>query len=65
MDERCELTDMLTDQCNHCRMAAALVEAPVWRALYPGGCAVCGVAFEVGVWLTWTATGEVQHSHHK
>lgn len=60
MTERCDLTDLLTDQCAHCKnlldpveeerkQRRGLLAAGIWRASdYPGKCAECGDWFSVG-----------------
>lgn len=61
MTERCETTDLLTDQCAHCRghqsiedqaateRAQLLVHDPRWfPAQYPGTCGQCGEPFQPG-----------------
>jgi hypothetical protein len=58
--ERCELTELLVDQCAHCvgtggierellEQRARLLASPRWvPARYPGDCDVCGDRFEAG-----------------
>ena len=51
MTERCELTDMLTDQCAHCRKLPEL-DPPAFShafvAAYAGYCHYCGRDFAAG-----------------
>lgn len=63
--DRCERTDLLVGECDHCRKAAKATEEIVWSALYEGTCATCGVGFDKGRSVKWTADGGVQHSYHQ
>lgn len=73
MDERCELTDLITAQCAHCRTPSkpvfteALFTVPkddgnepvaTFPARYAGRCADCDGFFEAGDWISRTGQGE-------
>lgn len=58
-DTRCEVTELLADQCAHCRRIPDPGTEPEPRrdavtitAGYPGKCAVCGDAFPPGTTIT-------------
>ncbi len=60
--ERCEQTDMLTDQCHHCRPKTS---TPSWPAAWAGLCATCGSEIAAGDPVKWAEDGQgVQHSRH-
>lgn len=58
-DTRCEVTDLLTGECAHCRRIPDPGQEPEARrarvtitAGYPGKCADCGDGFEAGATIT-------------
>lgn len=57
----CERTDLLVEQCSHCRGLDERPRVPRWsgserEAMYPGSCACCGQHFPAG---TLIALGDV------
>ena len=61
---RCDLTDLLTAECAHCRHRGVENKGAIWEAMYGGECVTCGAAISMGDRLTWAATGEAQHARH-
>lgn len=51
--ERCELTELLTAECAHCRPR----REKVWAAKFAGTCATCGKLIEEGDLVQWTPDG--------
>ena len=58
-EARCPVTELLTDQCAHCRPAAAEPRSedpfndpagagPAFEAAWPGRCDACDAPFEAG-----------------
>ena len=59
MADRCTVTDLLSDECAHCRRIPDPGTEPSPRARavtitagYPGRCAACGEAFAAGATIT-------------
>jgi hypothetical protein len=50
--DRCDLTELLVDQCSHCRgdelQSETTDRGPWFTAAYPGACSRCGTGFEPG-----------------
>lgn len=63
--ERCERTDLLEAECDHCRRAKAATESPSWPALHEGECPTCGQRFGKGVTVKWRGDGMVEHAYHQ
>lgn len=73
-DERCDLTELITTQCAHCRAPVrhprfieALFDTPgddddtivaTFPAQYSGRCADCDSRFSGGDWISRTAGGD-------
>lgn len=62
MNERCPQSDLLVDQCAHCRVKSTL--KPEFAAQFDGMCRTCGVRFYAGYQIRETATGEYEHARH-
>jgi hypothetical protein len=63
MAERCERTELLVDQCAHCRgvtepAPARTVLGPWFPAGYPGWCSGCGQVFGQGDMIRADGCGE-------
>lgn len=53
MNDRCDFTDLLADQCAHCRKATGEPEhdpeiTATWEARYPGRCDWCDGRIQPG-----------------
>jgi hypothetical protein len=63
-DERCETTDLLVDQCAHCRPVDL---GRSWPAKFEAVCAwtTCLQVIDVGEEVRWSEEGSrVQHARH-
>jgi len=60
VDVRCDVTDLLVDECAHCRQ-----QRPAFTARYDGHCQTCDRAFDVGESIRETAHGEYEHAGHR
>lgn len=61
---RCDLTELLVEDCAHCR----LVETYTWPARYEGLCkaAGCNTIIDVGELVKWSQDGtSTIHARHK
>ncbi|WP_214103200.1 hypothetical protein [Acrocarpospora catenulata] len=60
MADRCELTELIREQCAHCRPAPPPEPRLYGRwfaAQFPGDCAGCGERFEEGDEIRWDGEG--------
>lgn len=67
-NERCERTDLLKDQCAHCRAEAEDANATYWNAKFEGVCKhpSCLQVIDVGDRVRWSPDGAaVIHARHK
>lgn len=59
--ERCELTDLLTSQCAHCKPR----REAVWPAKYDGQCPTCNQPYSAGDMVQWAPDGTTpEHARH-
>ena len=59
----CELTEMETSSCGHCRQKA--VTRPVFKAAFDSTCPTCQQTLEVGQDAVWTLDGTTaEHARH-
>lgn len=59
MSDRCEVTELLKDQCAHCRP-----KAKSFTARYDGECITCGRDILAGQPIRETWTAEYEHAGH-
>ncbi len=57
---RCERTDLLIAECDHCRP-----KTPTFRALYPGTCATCGGLIWIDDLIRERPDGQYEHGRHR
>lgn len=75
MGERCDVTELLADQCAHCKGVSLPELDPQRRDMarppvvitagYPGRCAACGELFPPGVTIAGTPDGWVANCCHE
>lgn len=59
---RCEVTEMETASCAHCRGP----RGPTWQAKYNGTCHLCRKEIELGELVRWSEDGSAtQHASHR
>lgn len=63
MAERCPKSDLLVDQCGHCRAQQRKLK-PEFPARYAGHCPTCGTGFHADALIRELPTGEYEHARH-
>lgn len=59
-DARCDLTDLLVEQCQHCRPKGRTIEAGLHST-----CPTCSTPVVPGDRIRETPTGQWEHSWHR